>query len=534
MGVPNNNGYTRDEAIRALTGPSLRLRFPVKLFDSSNRFLRWIETEKGVGKLSNDITRDAIRQFTTGLTEPRDFKLDPYTHRFGPEVWVKMSAPSATGDGDPYLKYPLGIFIAASFKRRRLRSKLWYIEISADDQAHVLTYGTSSRFTAAGGTAITAVIEALAVAARLPLGFVNIEQLPALLIPQPGREWEAGTAYIVILRDLCKLANLEWFFDERGVFTVRKWIDPAVRALAYSFIPDGKSVIYSEYEEDEGAGLATPNVIYGSVSRLQAGVSFSAVARNTNENSKFSIPRRGFEIVEKISLADAPDQPTFQSQVNRRLAEVSYGAVNGNLKTGLMPFFGPLEVIGARTEDGAIILGEFETQNDFEGWGLNQINEARVENGSLRGRSTSDSYIYKTTASTIGQSFDGSIYRYAKIVLKVNGGGPDLLDIYFAIEGVAPDTWFSNDKWLRLNTWCTGEFETYVVDMWQAVGAEKWKTGRIADFRIDPTNISNRLFYLSHVSILKHENRYIQSKFEFDMKAETDMRHGIKPIIVTF
>lgn len=517
MGTPYNNGYTFEQAYRAITAPSLATRFPVALLDNKNRFIRWLNTIKSAsGSISNDTSRDIIRQWSQSLYEPYDVTIDPFFHRFMPYVWVKMPAPSATGDGDPYLKYPQGVFIASDFKRTRLSNRARLITISGDDLTAILINGIATQFAALPAASYGAAFTALATAARIEQ--TNIDSSFSAINPSVGKQWDRGEPYGKIYKALCKDVVAEWFFDERGALVVRKWIDPAVRPLDFAYLPDDRSIVYAERESNEGSGLLTPNFVFGTVSRQNAGVSFYAEARNDNENSKYSIPRRNFVIPYKMQLADAPNEPTFQEQVDRKLAELSYSAKVGTLKGGLVPYLSPISLISARTDDGMVTLGDFETANNFEGWATSNISAARVANGVLRGAaSNADPQIVKSLPDTIGRSLDGQVYRFIRITMRILGGGAEFVRVYFSTEAEG----FDGSKVISMRVRADAQFHEHNFDGWAS--GLRWKGSRIKEIRIDPAETANRVFEIARVEILKNENRYFATQYKYNLQANAQI-----------
>jgi len=521
-----NNGYTQQQAETALTAANLKWRFPVALLDNKNSFLRWLRTvRRDSSDIDIDNTRDIITQWSSQVIEPYDYRIDPYFHRFQPQAWLRMRTVALNGDGSPYLKYPQGVFLASKFVRRRLSSKRWLLDIGGDDQTKILMHGCPTIFTIGKLTKYTEAIKTLMIAAGFTADQLVVE-------PHAGenlniKEYEVGTPWVVILADLVKPINFEWFFDELGVFIARKWVDANFRAPAWSFVPDGRSVVYTEYEEDEGEGLDTPNYVYGTVSRqTQDGPTiFSAFSKNTNEASKYSINRRGFVIPYKMQLTDAPDQPTFQEQVDRKLAEISYAAKTTTLRSGLVPFIGPMSTVGARTEDGAFEISEFESSAELGSWVSFNVSGLKIEDGALKGKSTNnDPQVYRMI-NQMGAGPLGMTYRFARLVMKVRGGGATTCELFFTVDGTAN---FSPVLVKRFTVIADGEFHEYTPDMWSADGGDLWKMGNVTAFRIDPAIHAGRRFEIASAKLLRSENRFLVEKTKYALSKGARVEHTIR------
>jgi hypothetical protein len=545
-----NNGYTEAEAFKALTGSNPKWRFPVALLDNKNGFLRWLSlVRKETGDIDRDTTRDFIAQFQVQVTEGYDFKIDPYYHRLQPWVFLRMSTNGT--DGTPYLKYPQGVFVASSFLRKRNESKRWVCEIGGDDLTKILTFGCPAPFTVAAATPYTNAIKDILVAARFDTTTLSVEPHAGLVAVT--KEYEAGTPWILMLRDYVKPINYEWFFDN-GLFVARKWVDWRLRVPEWQFIPDGHSVVYTEQTEDEGEGLDTPNLVFGTVSRQtpDGPIIFSAQSENTNENSKFSTARRGFVIPYKMTLVDAPDQPTFQEQVDRKLAEFSYAAKTTTLETGLIPFLSPLALISARTEDDAILLDDFELTAPLvngwyvdsagtqikQGWYLQNMTGA-VSDGVFKGKANNnDPYMFRRTgAFNEGQKFHGGTYRYFKFVLKLAGDlrlgfSSDFIQVFFATER---EYAYTSEMLHTMQVTADGEYHEYLLDMWNVNGGggAKWKTDYILELRIDPSFTQGRRFELAEAKLIKNENKYIVEKTKYELRKGAKMFHTVRLVTTT-
>jgi hypothetical protein len=340
-----NNGYSKAQALAALSASRVRYVIEYRLLNNSNQYLRTLPTvQKSSGEITSDATRDTAKSLTIAYDKEDDFELDIYAERIEPRMLIPMSAvgTGSDSDGTAYLKYSLGIFQPVKVGNTTRKDGSTVFKLEADDLSILLSFKATAAYSATAADRYTDFLKTIVNAAGLTK--TNI-QYSSRTFPQPI-EFARFSTRFEIVKKICESLDYEWFV-EGDTFYARARVDDALRPLLNEFSVDNNSIIFTEATNIDRSALAA-NYIFASVSQLENGTSFEASASNTNENSPLSIPRRGFTIprvLDKIDITLAPNQLALQAIVDSELARESRISRKGTLSIGKSPYFSVFNLI---------------------------------------------------------------------------------------------------------------------------------------------------------------------------------------------
>lgn len=507
------SGYTEEQAIALLTGPNHRWSYRADLYDSAGKYIRPIDTFIAEsGDVTNDTTRAVIRSARIYMHEPLTYVFDQYSHR------IALYACLYNPDG-PVLEYPLGRFCVTGFNESITSVGRKRYQLDLGDFGWLLSFSMLSDFAVKAGdsygTKLAALLAQVGIA-NYGIGFMTVNAAA-------DKVWEMNNSRATVEKDIVGIIPAVSYFDETGRYVAVRYTDWAYVAPSYIYTPDRKSVIYRDRTFTDN-GINTPNYVKGTLKRIDVGLTFSAVAQNTNINSPFSIPRRGLTIPEYITLVDAYDAPSFQQQVDKELAKLTHASIVGSLRTAMMPFHGPVDVVGIRTEHEALTYGAFQTSTD--NW--TAVNcTGKTYDGFVRYTRSGVATLTKAADVALNQiSFDGRLYRWLKVVLRIVGQRLDNMQVWYT---TAQHGSFDDDYSIITSVIGDYQWREYLIDMWQA---PLWATEPITSIRIAPVQ-DTEYFDIASVKIWKNYNRFKQQRFSMTIEAVPRMSHTVELISST-
>lgn len=184
----------------------------------------------------------------------------------------------------------------------------------------------------AGTVVTTAVAEQIAAAGQVGAAITaSTKTLPA------GLMWPADTPRLTIINDLLGVINY-WslWTDGYGRFRADPYVEPAARPIRYNLL-DGEQSIYRDEFERAQDSFGIPNrVNVSGIGTLDTAAPI-ATWENTDPNSPWSQPRRGYWITDTVTGVEAADYPTLQAIARRRGIEKSSATATIPVQHALVP-----------------------------------------------------------------------------------------------------------------------------------------------------------------------------------------------------
>jgi hypothetical protein len=323
----SRNGYTNEQIIEQLHGPTQVIDFRYELLDLQNRRKFDLTNVEG-GKIDYNSFAQIKRSASFSMIENETLDIDYMSDRIKPYMRLQMRDAG-------WVEFPLGVFLLSSPSRKDDGFNV-VREIDAYDGLVVLIDDkVSDRYTIAEGTGYyTAIVDALTSAG---INLYNIEQTDKTL-PR-ALEFEPGTEKLTIINELLSQLNYTpLHVDVEGYYTTHTYRSPTERSEDYAYLTDGKSVIFEDAEEELDL-FNVPNV-FKVVRTNEEETPLISTLTNDNPSSPTSTVTRGRSILDYREINDIADQESLNAYVIRIAFEASqvFGVIR--FTTALMPFHG--------------------------------------------------------------------------------------------------------------------------------------------------------------------------------------------------
>lgn len=359
------NGYTAEEVVAVLHGPSRTWDFSYELLDEFNKHKSWL-TNVADGSVKHS-TIEEIRRSAFFRVRDTD-EVDWYKDRIKP--WVKLRMP----DGG-WVSWPQGIFLLTSPTRKVSNSGAVWRDVSGLDQTVVLRdFSSADRYTVLAGTNYATAVRSLLAGAGISR--MNVE--PTTLTLPTDREWDPGTSRLEIVNDLLQAMAYEPItFDSEGVAVARAYVLPELRPSTYTYADDTASVTMTEAEQSFDLENV-PNQWTLVVSEPDRPPLRSQWV-NDNPASPTSVPSRGRIIAVFDDSVDAADQDTLDLITQRRAYDDTQGHLEVEFSTGLMPFHDDEDVLRLDLSRLGATMNYVESM-----WSMNLAAGAAMEHRAVR------------------------------------------------------------------------------------------------------------------------------------------------------
>jgi len=152
-----------------------------------------------------------------------------------------------------------------------------------------------------------------------------------------GMVWEAGTSRLQVINDMLAAAGY-WSLstDGDGRFVAEPYVRPAERDPRYGFL-DGDDAIYLDAFTRDQDVYSIPNRVVLVGVADGATPALTATAENTNPDSPWGYPRRGYWITYAETGIEATSQSALDALARRRLIDMSSATATVNLQHALVP-----------------------------------------------------------------------------------------------------------------------------------------------------------------------------------------------------
>ncbi len=348
----------------ALRAPSRMWTFRLALLDYGFNFLRYLDGDNGAlvsMKYEMDCDRAPVQAILSVTLDPRRAgPLDLFNQYFKPYALLRM--PRAGTDGTPYVGWSQGVFRVGAAPKTIDAGDKRELQIQAYDLAVMYDWPQIEQsFTAQPGDLVTAKI-----AAAFALGPLTATNIAASTVTlAEAKRWEPGTSLLKVIDDLCAAGHLQRFWDADGVFNVRPYVDPAIRAIEDT-LDENDNVLLVQAKESQdvfgrankviGVSAATSgegNALIGSESITAIAVPHSSANLKKPDGSPWVIPK-------VFTNLDAGDLATIQSRVQELANDEARAPfiVEGGCK--LQPAWGYRPIIAVTRGDLGYAEDKFE------------------------------------------------------------------------------------------------------------------------------------------------------------------------------
>lgn len=320
------NGYTSAQVDAQLHSANLTLIFRFDLLTSSNAFKSTL-TNVIEGSVANNALANIKR--TARFTLMEDGSINFLSDRIKP--YIRLLMP----DGG-YAEFPQGVFVLSTPPRKTDSNEVITREVEAYDLLQVLVDDkVTDRYTIASGA--NYISGTNGIKALLDGAGITSQNLTATASTLPAaRDWDPGTTKLQIINDLLGAINYRsLYFDENGFATAIAYLSPAARASEYTYIDDGLSVMFPEFEQALDL-FGVPNKWTLVVSEPDR-TALTSTYTNVNPASSTSTVNRGRTIVSFLSNQEAADQTTLDALAARMAFEDSQVYETVTFETGIMP-----------------------------------------------------------------------------------------------------------------------------------------------------------------------------------------------------
>lgn len=319
------NGYTKEDVMKLLVG-SRKIDFEYELLDNQERMLGTVNAAGSVsfnsssevmGTASFEIQEGQLKKYA-GLY--MDMRVRPCFKLFAPGGW---------------LKYPLGIYILSS-PRRKEKDNTIYWEVEAYDKGIILKEDklTDRLYIPAGSNYIAEVKKIL-----LSAGIDKFIIENSTLSTNTDLEFEIGTSKVEAANELLYAINYyPIHFDYRGFAETSRYIEPMQRETEFGYMTDDNSIVLPGTSQGNDM-YGVPNVVIRYLDNPDE-VPLRSIYRNDDPGSIVSTVRRGRQIVDVESVEDIADQDTLDAYTRRIAIEKSQMNDTVSLQTALMPMHG--------------------------------------------------------------------------------------------------------------------------------------------------------------------------------------------------
>lgn len=242
------------------------------------------------------------------------------------------------------VQHKLGIFAVAKHKevtRRRVKK----IQVQAYDRCWRVrdTKRAQLLYWPAGTSYLTAINQLLTAA-----GVETIFSTPnAAVFTEDREDWGLGVSFLKVVNELLAEINYKpLYFDENGFAILEPVSLPTASDIRQLFDANDPDTLMLPVLERESDVYAAPNVFIVWCANPNKAGNMVATARNDNPQSPISVPRRGREITEVVSVNNIASQTELQNYANWLRDKSLISGETVKVETGLRHGFGVGDAVG--------------------------------------------------------------------------------------------------------------------------------------------------------------------------------------------
>jgi hypothetical protein len=301
------NNYSEDQIIKALLSDRT-IEYKYDLLDKNDKKIGTIDDISGSYSFNAASEIKGTGRFDFNEKNYKD--IDFLSHRIKPYFCLKM--------GNEWVKWGQGIYLLNSPDRIEKDGGI-YREVEAYDKSIILREDrVDNRYLIHAGSKYTDAVRILI----LSSGIEKISIQESDLELTVDKEYEIGTSKLEIINDLLNSINYNsvWF-DGNGYCIVRKYINPIIRPVEFTYETNEKSIILPGSAETLDA-FDVPNKFVRYLENPETGYMISSFVNDRSSNP-LSTVSRGRVITDIQAVTDIPDQATLDEYVQRIAYEKS-------------------------------------------------------------------------------------------------------------------------------------------------------------------------------------------------------------------
>lgn len=399
-----NNGYSASQVLARSTGAQRAWHFPLAILDYAFRFTGYL-ADGAIRQSSYSLDADSSPINAVYTATARKEVIEAYdlpNTYFRPEVWIYMGAdvPAGTNDGDPFAKFPQGIFrltdmpdVADSIARH-------FIELTAHDLNELLEGDSlTNDLTINAGDVVTTKIKAVLDLSVIPVARRNVvdstevmrvpktfvadtsaaEILPGAVNNVTAPTFPAGTSLLTVLHALCEEIGYVHYFDNAGVLNVRPWRDPAIASLDIEYTDSGEDTIFPEARRNRDI-FGLPNTLILRSQSTETAPELTSTVSLTNPSSPISTatlkaPDGTPLIRNRVEGGiEATSQSVLDKKAQKRALEIWTVPETYEMGTRIKPWHEYEDLIGITREDMGFYQERFQIRRIGWSYELGRMN----------------------------------------------------------------------------------------------------------------------------------------------------------------
>lgn len=231
------------------------------------------------------------------------------------------------------IDYPLGMYIP-SVPQERHTATATSVDVKLLDKLTILDQVKQERpFTVLKDTNVITAVRSLIDLA----GEKAVAITPSTATTRTDQTWDANTSTLRIINDLLGSAGFySLACDRLGNYTTSPYVLPADRPVARIMYDDRQSIYTSNFGVEEDL-YSIPNKITCVSTATQSTPALTSIATNTDPDSRFSYPRRGIWIPQRVDNLEVTSQAVLDAEAKKRLVEATTAAMTLSLTHAYVP-----------------------------------------------------------------------------------------------------------------------------------------------------------------------------------------------------